>query len=63
MTVATIPAPTIRDGGKKPVLLTVDAILQFVLNTHHQAAAGVKSDYLFRCCGLLKIANPGVFGW
>src|SRR5882724_13692593 len=52
MTAATIPTPQTIQGRreKKPVLFTVDAILQFVLNNLSLATAvAVKSDYLFRC--------------
>src|ERR1700674_3064720 len=57
MTAAIIPtAQTIQGRREKtPVLFTVDAIMQFVLNNLSLATAvAVKSDYLFRCRSLPK---------
>lgn len=57
MTAATIPTPQTIQGRreKKPVLLTVDAILQFVLNNLSLATAvAVKTDYMLRCGSPLK---------
>jgi 7-cyano-7-deazaguanine reductase len=57
MTAATIPTPQTIQGRreKKPVLFTVDAILQFVLNNLSLATAvAVKTDYLLRCGSPLK---------
>src|SRR5437016_9286593 len=57
MTAAIIPTAQMIQGRreKKPLLLTVAAILQFVLDNLSLAAiAAVKSDYLFRCRSLPK---------
>src|SRR5438270_12555457 len=50
MTATTIPRPQMIQGRreKNPLLFTVDAIWQFVLNNLSLAAiAAVKSEYLF----------------